>query len=98
MMEYIAVGALALLAALGLVSVCWLAWGCLLFPIPIELTATLVGKGDGGTLEQGVRGLLWLRRCGLWQGNICLKNGGLSPLGLALAHRLAREPGVELEE
>ena len=74
---YLAFTVLGLLAAFGLLALCWLLLGRLLLPIPLNLTVSLTGHGDGEGLEQGVRALHWLRRTGLWQGDIRIVDGGL---------------------
>ena len=54
------------LAAFGLVSLGWLALGLLLLPGSCAARMVVCAEGDGGGLEQTVKGLLWLRRSGLW--------------------------------
>ena len=49
-----------------------------------------------GELEQAVRGLLWLRRTGLWRGTVVIRDEGLDERGLALARTLSLRWGVEL--
>lgn len=51
-------------------------------------------QGDGGGLEQTVKALLWLRRTGLWWGEVVIKDRGLDAGGLALAQALAERQGV----
>ena len=80
-----------LLAALGLLSICWLVLGRLLIPIPLALTVSLSGYGDAQGLEQGVKALHWLRRTGLWRGEILILDGGMSPQGLEVARRLVEQ-------
>ena len=46
-------------------------------------------QGDGGGLEQTVKALLWLRRTGLWWGEVVIRDRGLDAGGLALARALA---------
>ena len=87
---------LGLLAALGLLGLCWLVLGRLLMPIPLTLTVSLTGYGDGDGLEQGVKALHWLRRNGLWRGNIIIHDGGMSPQGLAVARRLVEDCQAQL--
>lgn len=93
---YLAMTALGLLAAMGLLALCWLALGRLLLPIPLSLTVSLTGNGDGKGLEQGVKALHWLRRTGLWRGEIHIVDGGMSPQGLAVARCLVEDYQVQL--
>ena len=84
-----------LLAAFGLVSLGWLAAGALLLPGVCPARMVVEAKGDAGGLEQTVKALLWLRRTGLWWGEVVIKDRGLDAGGLALAQALAaREPAV----
>lgn len=89
---------LALLAVAGLMSLAWLLMGHILTPAGAEGTVTLVpGTGDGETLEQSVRGLLWLQGGGLLGGRVLIVDCGLTPAGRAVAAALCiREPGLEL--
>ena len=73
-----------LLAAFGLVSLVWLAVGALLLPGVCP-----------ARLEQSVKALLWLRRTGLWWGEVVIEDCGLSREGEALARALSEQPGVE---
>jgi hypothetical protein len=86
----------ALLAAFGLVSLCGLIYSRLVLPVAGPALAVIPARGDGAGLEQTVAGLLWLRKTGLWRGNIIILDRGLTPEGLALARRLAQENGVEV--
>ena len=57
----------------------------------------LAGAGAfaaAGGLEQTVKGLLWLRRSGLWRGEVVIEDCGLDEDGAALARALAEENGV----
>ena len=83
-----------LLAAFGLVCLGWLAVGALLLPgvCPARMVVDAKGSGDG--LEQTVKALLWLRRTGLWWGEVVIKDRGLDAGGLALAQALAERQGV----
>ena len=88
---------ISLLAAFGLVCLGWLAFGHMVLPVGSGETAvraevTARGRGDG--LEQAVSGLIWLRRTGLWRGEILLTDGGLDADGRELVARLAEQPGV----
>lgn len=84
----------ALLAAFGLVSLGWLALGALLLPGGCPGRMVLAARGDGDGLEQAVRWALWLRRTGLWRGDVVIEDRGLTADGLALARLLAGEGGV----
>ena len=84
-----------LLAAFGLVSLGWLALGALLLPGVCPARMVVEAKGDGGGLEQSVKALLWLRRTGLWWGEVVIEDCGLNRQGEALARALARRTGVE---
>ena len=70
--------------------------GRLLLPIPLALTVSVTGVGDGERLEQGVKALHWLRRTGLWRGEILILDGGMSPQGLAVARRLVEDCHAQL--
>ena len=83
-----------LLAAFGLVSLGWLALGALLLPGDCEVRLTVSARGGGEGLEQTVKGLLWLRRTGLWRGELVIEDRGLDEGGAALARALAGENGV----
>ena len=85
----------ALLAAFGLVSLGWLAIGALLLPAvcPARMVVEAQGSGDG--LEQSVKAILWLRRTGLWWGDVVIEDCGLDREGVALARALADQNGVE---
>ena len=83
-----------LLAAFGLVSLGWLALGALLLPGRCDARLTVSARDGGDGLEQTVRGLLWLRRTGLWRGEIVIEDCGLDREGLALARALAGKHGV----
>lgn len=89
---------LSLLAVAGLLSLSWLLFGRLLTPAGNQETVSLVpGTGDGETLEEAVRGLLWLRGGGMLLGSLVIVDCGLSPTGRAIAAALCmREPGVEI--
>ena len=85
----------AVLAVIGMAVLVWLAYGWLLMPgrCPIRAVVSAAGVGEG--LEQTVKGLLWLRRAGLWHGMISIQDTGLNEAGVMLALMLAREDGVE---
>ena len=84
-----------LLAAFGLVSLGWLALGALLLPgvCPARMVVDAQGGGEG--LEQSVKALLWLRRTGLWWGDVVIEDCGLNREGAALAQALGAQNGVE---
>ena len=84
-----------LLAAFGLVSLGWLAAGALLLPGVCPARMIVEAKGDGGGLEQTIKALLWLRRTGLWWGDVVIEDCGLDHNGEALARALAQQSGVE---
>lgn len=89
---------LALLAVAGLMSLSWLLMGHILTPAGGTGTVSLIpGTGDGETLEQSVRGLLWLQGGGLLGGRVLIVDCGLTPAGRAVAAALCiREPGLEI--
>ena len=82
------------LAAFGLVSLGWLALGALLLPGRCDVRLTVSARDGGEGLEQTVRGLLWLRRTGLWRGEVVIEDCGLDEDGAALARMLAGKSGV----
>ena len=49
-------------------------------------------------LEQTIKALLWLRRTGLWWGEVVIRDRGLDAGGEALAQALARRPGVSFRQ
>ena len=85
----------ALLAAFGLVSLGWLAIGALLLPAVCPARMVMEAKGSGDGLEQSVKAILWLRRTGLWWGDVVIEDCGLDREGVALARALADQNGVE---
>ena len=87
---------LSLLAAFGLVCLVWLGAGWLTLPLRCPARIVLEAHGHGEELEQAVRGLLWLRRTGLWRGTVVIRDEGLDERGLALARTLSLRWGVEL--
>lgn len=93
---YVAFTILGGLAAFGLLALCWLLLGRMLLPIPLSLTVSLTGRGDGKGLEHGVKALHWLRRTGLWRGEIIICDGGMSPRGLEVARLLVEEYQAQL--
>ena len=89
---------LSLLTAFGLLSLGWLAFGRLLFPVGGEgCWAVIPARGNGDGLEQAVTGMLWLRGGGLMRGPILLVDCGLDDEGRAVADALClREPEISL--
>ena len=83
-----------LLAAFGLVSLGWLALGALLLPGRCAARFVVSARGGGEVLEQTVKVMLWLRRTGLWRGEIVIEDRGLDGDGAALARALAEKSGV----
>lgn len=83
-----------LLAAFGTVSLGWLALGALLLPGECPGRLVISAEGSGAGLEQTVRAALWLRRTGLWRGEVVIEDLGLTEDGRALARLLAGEGGV----
>lgn len=79
-----------LLAGAGLFIFGWLLLGRLLAPVGMGTVAVLPARGDGGRLEQEVRGLLWLRWSGLARPAIVVADCGLDEDGRALAAALQR--------
>lgn len=86
---------ISLLAVFGLFCLIWLAYGWLLLPCSCSIQVVVTAAGGGEGLEQTLRGLLWMRENRLWSGGIAIRDGGLTPEGLALALTLARRSGVE---
>jgi hypothetical protein len=89
----------ALLAAGGLLTICWLLFGRLLIPVgnddraPVYAVIPASGSGDG--LEYAVDGLLWLRGADLMCISIVVVDDGLNECGIAAAQALQRrEPGL----
>lgn len=87
-----------LLIALGIACLIGLALGRLLLPVLLPLRTVVEAEGDGHGLEQTVKGLLWLRRAGLWRGRVVIEDRGLDREGLLLARTLARQDGVEFDD
>ena len=90
---------LALLAAAGLLALGWALFGKLLAPAGAgaPVYAVVPAAGDGGALEQTVKGLLWLRGGELARFTIVIADGGLDPAGRARAAALlARDRGIVL--
>lgn len=87
-----------LLAAFGLVSLGWLALGALLLPGVCPARMVIEARGGGEGLEQTVKALLWLRRTGLWWGEVVIEDCGLSQEGEALARALAQRGDVAFSQ
>ena len=83
-----------LLAAFGLVSLGWLVMGLLLLPGSCAARMVVAAQGGADGLEQTVKALLWLRRTGLWRGEVVIEDRGLDGDGAALARTLAAKNGV----
>ena len=81
-----------LLAAFGAVSLGWLALGAMVLPGACPGRMVIGAAGDASGLEQAVRGALWLRRTGLWWGEVVIED--CTEDGRALARLLAAEGGV----
>lgn len=79
-------------------SLGWLGLGALLLPgvCPARMVVDAQGCGDG--LEQTIKALLWLRRTGLWWGEVVIRDRGLDAGGEALAQALARRSGVSFHQ
>ncbi len=95
-MEFSDLIAIALIA-FGVACLLWLTLGRLLLPTVCDIRAIVPCDGSGDGLEHTVRGLVWLRRSGLWRGVVVIRDVGLNRDGLELAQRLAAQDGVELE-
>ena len=84
-----------MLAAFGLVCLLWLVRS-MLFRSQKRLCVTTVVpvRGTGEELEQTVKSLLRLRKAGLWQGTILIRDDGLTAEGRGLLERLCQQNGV----
>ena len=87
---------LSLLAAFGLVCLVWLGAGWLTLPLRCPPRIVLEAHGHGEELEQAVRGLLWLRRTGLWRGTVVIRDEGLYEEGLMLGRAMGLRSRVKL--
>ena len=83
-----------LLAAFGLVSLGWLALGALLLPGGCAVRVVVSAQGAADGLEQTVKALLWLRRTGLWRGEVVIEDCGLDEGGAALVRTLTQRSGI----
>ena len=72
-----------LLAAFGLVSLAWLALGFLLLPGGCAARMVVDARDGADGLEQTVKAMVWLRRTGLWRGEIVIEDCGLDEEGLS---------------
>lgn len=81
---------LALLAAIGLLSLGWTLFGRLLAPAEWDgpVYAVVPAAGEGPRLEQDVKRLLWLRGQQKRGFTIVIADGGLDPTGKAVAAAL----------
>lgn len=76
----------------------WWFFGKLLSPTPRDVSILIHGQGDGDSLEQSLRRLIWLRSTGLLSCSIVIADEGLSPQGREIAQRLcARWGDVRLD-
>ncbi|MCI2106391.1 MAG: hypothetical protein LKK00_06665 [Intestinimonas sp.] len=88
---------LSLLAVFGLFSLGWLLFGRLLAPSvwTSPVFAVIPARGNGVSLEQTVKGLLWLRAGNLQRYTILIADYGLDAEGRTVADLLAADhPGV----
>lgn len=87
----------AFLASAGLLALLWTLWGWLLLPNLCPTAMVVSPEGRAESLEQTVRALLWLRRAGLWRGEIRVESRRLTAEGAELARRLAARYGLRLD-
>lgn len=88
---------IAFLAAAGLLWLCWLLFGRLLFPAGRQTSGFVVlpVRGDGGRMEYDLAGLRWLRGGGLGRFHVILADDGLDSTGRVVAAALAeRDPRI----
>lgn len=78
---------LAVLAAVGLLALGWMAINCLLTPEEGDgpVYSVVPAAGEGPRLEQDVKRLLWLRGRQKGRFTIVIADGGLDPAGRAVA-------------
>lgn len=86
----------AFFVSVGLLALLGILWGWLLLPNLCPTTMVVAPEGAAEGLEQTVRALLWLRRAGLWRGEIRVEPRGLTAEGEAVAHKLAKRYGLEI--
>ncbi len=100
MTEVIGEIVVALLAAGGLLLLCWLLFGRMLIPAGgagAPVYAVIPASGGGEGLEHTVSGLIWLREGGMARFTIVVADCGLSEGGIAAVEALRRrEPGLIL--
>lgn len=87
-------GLLAMLAAIGLASLMWMAVRAVLFARPVRrsgVVALIPAKGDGGQVEEQVHTLSLMRSEHGVIGQVLLVDCGLSEEGQSLCRLLARE-------
>ena len=87
----------AFLASAGLLWLCWLCFGRLIFPAGRRRGGFVVlpVRGDGARMEYDLAGLRWLRNGGLAHMPVILADDGLSDAGRVVANLLAeRDPYV----
>lgn len=85
-------GIVALLAAIGLMSILWTLVRAALFRPPVRqgVVVLICARGDGGDLEQQVRAVSLLRRERGVIGEILLVDCGLTEEGRTLCRLLSR--------
>jgi len=91
--KIIAEAAVALLAAGGLLLICWLLFGRMLIPVGegnSRIFTVVPARGGGEELEHTVNGLLWLRRGDLARFTIVIADFGLNEDGFAAVEVLRR--------
>ena len=90
---------LAAVCAVGLAGAGWWLVGRLLRPIPgARIRVVIYGEGDGASLEQSVRSLMFLRSLGLLSCPVRIRSRDLNPEGKELARKLARRwPAVDVD-
>lgn len=89
----------AALAALGLFTLLWVAFGLFLLPTGTIGTVHIrvLASGDADDLEHTLGGLRWLQRSGLLEGRIDIVDAGLSEEGRNRAVRLSHvHPGIHI--
>ncbi len=90
---------LSALAALGLLTLCWIVFGLFLVPVGTigSVHIRVLSTGDAEDLEHTLSGLCWLQRSGLLEGRIDVVDAGLSEEGRRRAIQLVKvHPGMHL--
>lgn len=86
---------LALLCALGILSVGWILFGRMVVPSQAGkdtmLFTVLRAEGDAEGLQQTVKSLQWMDGSRLMRARIIIVDAGLSPGGRKVAENLARQ-------